>query len=154
MRRIYLPRDHTRVQYFPQCTSISGTLTGLLQRIWSSISGTIFPGGKYSTLRALWKIKIKHSSALSSCMVSYNNIIFQGSRAHYVYHDKQSKVWHLILYGFIQQVPCAHQTCISCFQTWPIVVNYACCQGYSLVDTLQSLSCSAVQYRNIEDCCW
>jgi len=50
--------------------SVSGTLTGLLQRIWSSISGTIFSRGEYSTLCALWKIK--HSSALSSYMASYN----------------------------------------------------------------------------------
>ena len=39
---------------------------------WLIASGTVFSRGKYSMLHALWKMK--HSSVLSSCMASYNNI--------------------------------------------------------------------------------
>ena len=49
---LYLPQDHTHVQYFPQCTSVSGTLTGLLQRIQSSISVLYFPEEIYHTMYA------------------------------------------------------------------------------------------------------
>ena len=63
--RAIFPVVHERKRYFNRFVAIN--IYGAVFPVY-----TIFSRGKFSTLRALWKIK--HSSALSSCMASYNKV--------------------------------------------------------------------------------
>ena len=72
---------------------------------WFIATYTIFSRGKHSTLRALRKIK--HSSALSSCMASYNKYL-----VHYSNSEIQLLNWDLL-------VALCPGPLILCFLAWP-----------------------------------